>query len=528
MSLYRKFRPQKFSELVGQDHVRQTLLNALTTGNFSHAYLFAGPKGSGKTTTARLLAKALNCQGRKLGKDGVEPCNKCRSCKEITLGRSMDVIEIDAASNRGIDEIRDLREKIKFAPTSSTYKVYVIDECHMLTKEAFNALLKTLEEPPKHAVFIMATTEAHKVPPTILSRAQVFDFRKAKFADILKLLEKITKAENIKIEPEALHLITRLSYGAFRDAISMLDQVSTLATDGRHKITLAEVQEVLGQATEAIVWEFVDNLASRNRKSALKLVENIYYEGIDLQNFLSEVVGVFRKIILIKAGLPQEFEASSDEEKKLQNLSEQFETQELINILEKLTAVSGKVRSSTLGQLPLEMAVFELTSGLQYTKIYENTKGEIIESEPSVLKANRGGELHGQERAERLDPVATLGRPRSVSLTGTGEQRFSSQVWPEVVKEIKAHNNTLAALLRDAAFAGTDDGRIILAVKFKFHAEQICAKKNIQVLEQTIKKITGKDYKVECEVNPDLSLKKPIEPEEELLNNAKEVFEVEE
>jgi len=521
MSLYRKFRPQKFSELVGQDHVRQTLLNALDSGNFSHAYLFSGPKGSGKTTTARLLAKALNCQGRKLGKDGVEPCNKCRSCKEISLGRSIDVIEIDAASNRGIDEIRDLREKIRFAPTASFYKVYVIDECHMLTKEAFNALLKTLEEPPAHAVFVMATTEAHKVPPTILSRTQVFDFRKAKFADILRLLEKITKAENIKIEPEALHLITRLSYGAFRDAISMLDQVSTLAIDGRHKITLEEVQEVLGQATEAVVWEFVEDLASRNRPKALKLIENIYYEGIDLQNFLSEVIGVFRKIILIKAGLPQEFEAASQEEKKLQNLSSAFETQELINIIEKLTAVSGKVRSTILGQLPLEMAVFELTTGEQIS----NPKSEILNNfQNSNIKTEK------TDNRGDIPSEIQISKPKFQNETPARgiNQSFSSDAWARVVKEIKAHNNTLAALLRDASYAGTDDGRIILAVKFKFHAEQICNKKNLVVLEATIKKITGRDYKVECEVNSDLKIKKPSAPEEELLNNAKEVFEVDE
>jgi len=524
MSLYRKYRPQKFADLIGQNHVRETLSNALLSGNFAHAYLFSGPKGSGKTTTARLLAKALNCQGRKLGKEGFEPCNKCRTCKEITLGRSIDMIEIDAASNRGIDEIRDLREKIKFAPTSSTYKVYVIDECHMLTKEAFNALLKTLEEPPPHAIFVMATTELHRVPATIISRAQVFDFKKAHLADIIKLLEKISKAENIKIDPEALHLIARLSFGAFRDAISMLDQASMLGIDSRHKISLEEVQKILGQVTEAVVWEFVEDLAEKNREKLLKLIEEIYYEGTDLENFISEVVQLLRKIILIKAGLTSEFEAATEEEKKLKNLSERFSTEELVTIIEKLTSVSNKVKTSILGQLPLEMAVFELTE----EKTAEGLGASLTSSLPSQPTRSLPTRLTpGSAKSEReLDrrfvhdaPSAPKNRVQKVS--------FSPEIWSQVVKEIKAHNNTLAALLRDAAFAGTNDGRIILAVKFKFHAEQICNKKNLQVIESIIKKITGQDFKVECEVNPDLAIKKPIEPEEELLNNAKEVFEIE-
>src|SRR3972149_1791873 len=200
MVLYRKYRPQKFGEIVGQSHIVQTLTNALANLKFGHGYLFSGPKGSGKTTLARLLAKSLNCTGRKLAKGSFEPCNRCTSCKEITAGKSLDLIEIDAASNRGIDEIRDLREKIRFAPTSSEFKVYIVDEVHMLTKEAFNALLKTLEEPPAHAIFIMATTEPGKIPATILSRIQRFDFRRATFQELEKLLGRTSKMENIKID----------------------------------------------------------------------------------------------------------------------------------------------------------------------------------------------------------------------------------------------------------------------------------------------------------------------------------------
>jgi len=223
--LYRKYRPQKFSEFVGQEHIVKTLTNAISSGLISHAYLFYGPRGSGKTTIARLFAKAVNCQNRKGG--DFEPCNQCFSCKEISEGRAVDLIEIDAASHRGIDEIRDLREGIKFAPTRLKYKVFIIDEAHQLTKEAANALLKTLEEPPSHAIFILATTEIHKMIPTIISRCQRFDFRKLTVPEILKKLEIICQKEKIKIEKVALELIAQNAQGSMRDAESLLDQVST-------------------------------------------------------------------------------------------------------------------------------------------------------------------------------------------------------------------------------------------------------------------------------------------------------------
>ncbi len=442
----------------------------------------------------------------------------------------MDMIEIDAASNRGIDEIRDLREKIRFAPTASKYKIYIIDECHMLTKEAFNALLKTLEEPPAHAVFIMATTEAHKVPPTILSRAQVFDFKKAGLQDILKLLNKVVAEEGIKIDDEALHLIGRLSFGAFRDALSMLDQVASIREDARHKITLEQVQEILGQTTAAEVWDFVESLARSDRKKALKLVEKIYFEGKDLENFLAESIGILRKLILIKAELASEFETGGEEEQRLKEIAENLTTEQIVLIIEKLVEASTKVKTSILGQLPLEMAVFELTND----KI-QNSELRIEEdkkSEPSILKVNRAAERAGvptsrDERGERLDPISTLGKSRSVSLTDTGERSFSQELWPSVFKEVKAHNNSLAAMLRDAQFAGTTDSQITLAVKFKFHAEQICNKRNLTVIEGAITKVCGSSYKVECIVDPGLNIKKPLEQEEEVINNAKEVFEVE-
>jgi len=513
MSLYRKYRPQKFGEVLGQDHVTLTLTNALSSESFSHAYLFSGPKGSGKTTTARLLAKAINCTGRELTKGIFEPCNKCISCKEITDGKSIDIIEIDAASNRGIDEIRELRDKIRFAPTSSKFKVYIIDECHMLTKEAFNALLKTLEEPPSHAVFIMATTELHKVPPTILSRTQVFDFKKAKISEIEKLLKKTVEKENIKIDDESISLIAKLSFGAFRDALSMLEQVASLQTDGRSRISLEQTQKALGHSTDITVLEFTKLLIEKDLKKALKMVDTLYFEGVDLENFIGNVVSVLRNLLLQKVGI--ESEVNFPEE-----LISNIAVEELTNMIEKLISASQKVKTSVLGQLPLEMAVFELTEG-------ESGRGasrvpEGVSSRPSQTYS-AASDSSSRLAAEKSEHSRDRHFSRDIPPTA-----FESGLWPKVFLEVKAHNNTLAAILRDAQFAGTSDHQITLKVRFKFHAEQICANKNRAVIEAAVLKIAGSSYKIDCIVDSDLKVKKPLEAEEVLLNSAKEVFEVDE
>ena len=252
--LYRKYRPKTFSEVIGQEHIVQTLTNAISSDMVSHAYLFAGPRGSGKTSLARLLAKAVNCQNRK----GFEPCNKCSSCLEINQGRAIDLIEIDAASNRGIDEMRELRDGIKFSPTKLKYKVFIIDECHQLSREAANALLKTLEEPPSHAIFILATTQIHKMIPTIVSRTQRFDFRRLTFSEIIKKLEMIARTEKVKIEKPALELIASNSGGSLRDGESLLDQVLTYSrTLNKEKIEAGDIKQLLGLVDINLISQFV-------------------------------------------------------------------------------------------------------------------------------------------------------------------------------------------------------------------------------------------------------------------------------
>jgi DNA polymerase-3 subunit gamma/tau len=529
MSLYRKHRPQQFSDIVGQEHIKTTLANALRQGSFSHAYIFAGPKGSGKTTTARLLAKALNCTGRDITKS-IEPCEKCTSCVEITAGRSMDVMEIDAASNRGIDEMRDLREKINFAPTSSQYKVYVIDECHMLTKEAFNALLKTLEEPPKHAVFILATTELHKVPATILSRAQLFDFKKAKIDEVMCLLESVAKKEKIKIEHPALQLVARLAYGAYRDALTLLDQVASIATD--KEITLLEVQQVLGQATEQSVWDLVEALAQKDRSAGLKVINDVYFEGKDLAYFVGEVTELLRKIILMQSGLSSHYEVSAEEKVKIEALAKSFSSEEIVLTIQKLSTALPQVKASVLGQLPLEMVVFELTQENQNVKIKVENDNVKIKNEEKAVESVENKPLKSDPVIESKPLVES--KPPKVEEATAPEPEVKvvkmidstvAQAWLEIVKRVKRENNVVAAMLREAVVRGEDDGTLTLGVANNFNAKQLCNATIRPVIESAILEIVGKNLRIDCQVDGAIKNEKPAEAEEELLANAKEIFE---
>lgn len=352
VALYRKWRPQGFDSLVGQEAVRTALTNALETGRIAHAYLFAGPRGTGKTSTAKILAKAVNCEHGPTP----NPCNKCQNCVRINDGTSMDVFEIDAASNRGIDEIRDLREKVAFAPVNGRYKVYIIDEVHMLTTEAFNALLKTLEEPPPHVIFILATTEPHKIPATIHSRCQRFDFKRVTDSDIVKRLREVADGSGIAADDDALQLIAVQADGGMRDALSLLDQCGVMA----ERVSAETVRSVLGIVGREALRELVKAVGEGNVPKSLELLEALLAGGKDVKQIITELAEYLRAVLLYKASPDYREIYLTDTKEAIAAMEGLFSTDRLMAAQERLHQCMLELRQSVRGRIAAEMCLFDL------------------------------------------------------------------------------------------------------------------------------------------------------------------------
>jgi len=367
LTLYRKYRPQTFKEFVNQEVIKRTLQNTILLNKISHAYLFAGPRGTGKTSMARLFAKTINCLNPKIKNEDIEPCNKCQNCLDFNSLKAVDLIEIDAASNRGIDEIREIRDGIKFSPIKEKYKIFILDEAHQLSKEAFNALLKTLEEPPAHAVFILATTEIHKMIPTIISRCQRFDFRKLTMEEIVKRLEFICQKENIKIDKKALELIALNSQGAMRDAESLLDQVLTYAgvMKENETIKVEDIKDLLGIVDINLISQFVDLLIEKKASEAVFFINNIFEKGYDLNEFIKSLISYLRQVMIMKINPeiinPIIIGLTKEEQEKIRIQASKFKEEELKNILNIFLNAENKMKYSPILQLPLELAVVEIT-----------------------------------------------------------------------------------------------------------------------------------------------------------------------
>jgi len=352
-----KYRPKNLDEVIGQDHITTTLKNSILSGRLSQAYLFSGPKGVGKTSVARILAKSLNCQKGQT----IHPCEVCPACKEISEGRSLDVLEIDGASNRGIDEVRQLRENVKFSPTRGKFKIYIIDEVHMLTQEAFNALLKTLEEPPAHVKFIFATTHPHKVIPTVLSRCQRFDFHRILVKDIIKQLEKIAKLENLDVESDVLFSIAKNVDGSLRDAISVLEQLISFSNG---KVTLNDLSSILGIIEEETLWQMTDRIIKKDLEGALRLLDLLIEQGKDINNFIERFIEYFRNLMIIKVSKdsnPLFLDLSEDSYERLKSQSQNITLEKILFCVNILLDTKEAMKRFELYRIPIEFTLAKLT-----------------------------------------------------------------------------------------------------------------------------------------------------------------------
>jgi DNA polymerase-3 subunit gamma/tau len=513
-ALYRRWRSQTFDQLIAQEHVTRTLQNALRRGRIAHAYLFCGPRGTGKTSTARILAKAVNC----LAELAERPCNRCTRCEAVTAGRDLDLIEIDAASNRGIDEIRELRDKIAFAPNEGRYKVYVIDEVHMLTPEAFNALLKTLEEPPGHVIFVLATTEPQKIPATILSRCQRFDFRRVPLADLSEKIRHICEAEAIRIQPAAVEAIARRAGGSLRDAESLLDQ---LAAYGEAEITLEQVQDLLGEVSTSVVGDLVQAWLDADLAPGLKLINGLVDRGVDARRLHLEVIEYLRSLLLVQAGGDDRLASTSPEVlARMRQQARGLSLGRLVDGLRVFSQSESLARGEVRPQMPLELAFAQAV--LLGAPAGEGGRAAAAPEPPATrieppaggARAARGevttpaSQVAGRRAMPATEPTRRKEQPTPAAAAAPEPPEgaaptsltldWLSEKWPLVLQSVRAQDKRLEALLRGARPAQAGDGRVVLEAESSFHREHILMEKNLRVVRAVLEELTGAPCQVEC------------------------------
>jgi len=513
LALYRKYRPQTFDELVGQPHVARALRNAVREGRISHAYLFCGPRGTGKTTTARLLAKALNCDNGPTP----EPDGTCDSCRRIAQGSALDVIEIDAASKTSVDDIRDLRERVQTAPAAARYKVYIVDEVHMLSTSAFNAFLKTLEEPPRYVIFVLCTTEPHKLPATVLSRCQRYDFRRLSVADLTALVKRVAHEEKIAIDEPAVLALVRAASGSARDALSLMEQAISYAGN---KITAADIQAIVGGVDAELLADFADAVADRNVDEAFHLVARAVDEGKDMRQLAAEMVGHFRDLLLLRVCRRGDELVLMPEgtAERMKAQAARMDERGLTRAAEVLSEAERELRRSEQQRLTLELAMVRLASPQQEAAIAVETAQPAKQAPPRPKQAAKSAPA--REAAGKAAPVvpakpvrgkAGAGRraevePEEATAAPSAETAEPSEVslemlqgrWPALLEKLRAQrHSTVAAFLAEGVPVELNGNRLVVGFNHEFHWDKMKSPERQKIVADLIAAETGTSLVIE-------------------------------
>ncbi len=497
-ALYRKWRPQLWDEVVGQDHVVQTLRNALRTDHVAHAYLFSGPRGCGKTTSARLVAKAVNC----LHPDPAQrPDNTCAHCVAVTEGRFLDLIEIDGASNNGVENIRELRDNVNFLPSEGRYKVYIVDEVHMLSAGAFNALLKTLEEPPPHVIFILATTETHKIPATISSRCQRFEFRRIPVSEIVRRLRTLCEQEHLEVEDATLEVVARQATGALRDAEVLLDQLAGAGST----ITLAQAQDLLGTSAGGAVQRLVEALAANDLPGGLAAVNGAIDAGADPRQLARQVVEQVRQVLLVRLGNAALVEVSAEVRAALARQAERLDVPTLLRLIRSFNTAANDARGGWQSQLPLELAVVECLTAPALAEA-------ALEPEPVARPATPArAAARSASPAPEYVPAATTtverpartAAPRpaaaNTSAPGGGAGEDVRTVWKRLAALIKERDRPTEALLNSCTVIGLE-GNVLRVATNEFVFKKINLEDTRLKVETLLAEVLGYPCAVKFEV----------------------------
>lgn len=496
-ALYRKWRPLLWDEVVGQQHIVQTLTNAVRVDRVGHAYLFAGPRGTGKTTIARLIAKAVNCLNNDPAK---RPCNECDHCKAVNENRFLDLIEIDAASNTSVDDVRDLRDKINFAPSQGKYKIYIIDEVHMLSTAAFNALLKTLEEPPPHAIFVLATTEIHKIPATVLSRCQRHEFRRVPVDEIVGQLKRIVKDEKIKADDEALTLIARQSAGGMRDAISLLDQLSSTG----QKIDLALTQTVLGTATSQTVLDLIASISDHQPAPAMDAIHNALDAGADPRSLARQIVDYLRGLMLVQMGNDDQVEVTKDVKTTMAEHARAFSTQDVLRMMKAFNTAAVDTRGGWQPSLSLELAVAEVLEAPAEAPVVKR------EEKPAKTKPEKpmAPAAESEKKPAKSVEAKAKSEPPVIGLTEV------SKAWRDVRSLVKPDHPNIEALLNSCKPIDVRGSELYLGFQSDKVRELFDMPERVAVAQKAITEVLGVELTIKCvitnargqlppDVNPD-------------------------